>query len=68
METGFEGSPTEKKAYDMMGKMEALGEKTGLVVNRKVTKLGIVVGAVATVAVFGGVALVRAFFKGATRR
>jgi hypothetical protein len=68
METGFEGSSAEKKAYDVMSKMEALGEKTGLVVNRKVTKLGIVVGAVATVAVFGGVALVRAFFKGATRR
>lgn len=68
METGFEGSSTEKKAYDMMGKMEALGEKTGLVVNRKVTKLGIVIGAVATVIVFGGAALVAAFFKGATKR
>lgn len=68
METGFEGSPTERKAYDMMSKMEALGEKTGLVVNRKVTKIGIVVGAVATVVVFGGAALLKAFFKGATRR
>jgi len=68
METGFERSSAEKKAYDMMSKMEALGEKTGFVVNRKVTKFGIVVGAVATVAVFGGVALVRAFIKSATKR
>jgi len=67
METGFDGRAAERKAYGIVDKMEEFGEKTGLVVNRKVTKLGFVVGAAATVVVFGGWALMKAFFKNATR-
>jgi hypothetical protein len=67
METGFDGVAAEKRTYGIVDKMEKFGEKTGLVVNRKVTKLGFAVGAAATIAVFGGWALMRAFLKNVTR-
>jgi hypothetical protein len=67
METGFDGRAAERKAYSIVDKMENFGERTGLVVNRKVTKLGFIVGATATVVVFGGWALMRAFLKNMTR-
>jgi hypothetical protein len=68
METGSMGTAPGAKAYDLIHKMEELGEKTGLVVNRKVTRLGMIAAGVATVAVFGGLALIRGVLKATAKR
>ncbi len=56
-------SSTQMKTYEIIDKLEILGAKSGVVVNRKLTLLGSFLTAVVTVIVFGGAVLVRSFWK-----
>jgi hypothetical protein len=57
-----------EKTYKAIDKLNVVGEKLGLTLNRKVTLLGKVVATVVMVLFFGVGALVGSFFRGMSKK
>ena len=56
------------KTYRAIDRLEKFGEKSGLVVNRKLTLLGALMAGALIILVFGTVVLLKAFFKNVTKK
>jgi hypothetical protein len=68
METGSKGYAPEMKAYKIVDKIERFGERTGLFINHRFTRISYIFAGIVIVLVFGTAALIRAFCRGTFKK